>query len=117
MKEMSFTDMDVDTDTDKEGDGPDQVVPESDTQRPNSPLDKKCVKQPGHPLCSLHLTRGASLNGPNLGLSERALKILNITPPITTRVFISNLAYGVNEAKLYEVFSMSGNIVELILHR
>ena len=45
------------------------------------------------------------------------MKMLNITHPITTRVFISNLVYGVNEAKLYEVFSMSGNIVELILHR
>ena len=73
MKEMSFTNMDIDTDTDKEEDGPDQIVPEVDTQRP-TPLDKKCIKQPGHPLCSLHLTRGASLDGPNLGLSERALK-------------------------------------------
>merc|ERR1711893_29285 len=100
---MSFTNMDIDTD--KEEDGTDQVVPDTDIQPP----EKKCIKQPGHPLCSLHLTRGASLDGPNLGLSERTLMMLNITPPITTRVFISNLAYGVNEAKLYEVFSMSGN--------
>lgn len=110
--QMSFT-MDIDTDTDKEEDGTDQVVPENNIYPPG----KKCIKQPGHPLCSLHLTQGASLDGPNLGLSERALKMLNITPPITTRVFISNLAYGVNEAKLYEIFSMSGNIVKLILHR
>merc|ERR1711978_439071 len=105
--------MDIDTDTDKEEDGTDQVVPDTDIHPP----EKRCIKQPGHPLCSLHLTKGASLDGQNLGLSERALKMLNITPPMTTRVFISNLAYGVNEAKLYEVFSMSGNIVELILHR
>merc|ERR1712102_238029 len=110
MKEMSFR-MDIDTDTDKEEDETDQVVPDTDIHPP-----KRCVKQPGHPLCSLHLTRGASLAGQNLGLSERALTMPDITPPITTRVFISNLAYGVNEAKLYEVFSMCGNIVELILH-
>ena len=57
------------------------------------------------------------MNGPNLGLSENTMKMFNITPPITTRVSIENLAYGVNEAKLHEVFSMSGNIVELVLHR
>merc|ERR1711923_528879 len=113
IKEMSFTNTDIDTDSDQEEDTTDQVVPNTNIQPPET----KCIKQPGHPLCSLHLTRGASLDGPNLGLSERALTMLNITPPITTRVFISNLAYGVNEAKLYEVFSMSGNIVELILHR
>ena len=95
-KEMSFTNTDIDTDTDQEEGATDQVVPNTNIQPP----EKKCIKQPGHPLCSLHLTRGASLDGPNLGLSERALTMLNITPPITTRVFISNLAYGVNEAKL-----------------
>ena len=57
------------------------------------------------------------MDGPNLGLSKNTLKTFNITPPITTRVSVGNLAYGVNEAKLYEVFSMSGNIVELVLHR
>ena len=54
IKEMSFT-MDIDTDTDKEEDGTDQVVPETDI----NPPEKRCVKQPGHPLCSLHLTQGA----------------------------------------------------------
>ena len=118
IKEMSFMGMDIDTDTDEDGDNSDKVVPEGNIQKPEAVHDiKKCMKQRGHPLCSLHLTRGASLTGPNLGLSENALKILNITPPLTTRISVGNLAYGVNEAKLYEVFSMSGNIVELILHR
>merc|ERR1711978_322493 len=114
MEEVSNREgKDVSTDSDQEKDTTDQVVPNTNTHPP----EVKCIKQPSHPLCSFHLTSGKSLDGPNLGLSDRALRMLDITPPITTRVFVSNLAYGVNEAKLYEVFSMSGSIVELILHR
>merc|ERR1711994_514283 len=50
MKEMSFT-MDIDTDTDKEEDGTDQVVPGTDIHPP----ENRCIKQPGHPHCSLHI--------------------------------------------------------------
>ena len=31
---------------------------------------------------------------------------------MTTRLFIKNLAYSVDEAKLHEVFSMSGRVVK-----
>ena len=57
------------------------------------------------------------MNGPTYGISEDAMKAFKISPPITPRIFVHNLAYGVNESKLYEVFSMSGKIVELRLYR
>merc|ERR1711978_797312 len=108
MEEVSnIESKDVGTDTDQEKDNTDQVVPNTNTHPP----EIKCIKQPSHPLCSFHLTSGNSLDGPNLGLSDRALRMLDITPPITTRVFVSNLAYGVNEAKLYEVQEVKENFV------
>ena len=57
------------------------------------------------------------MNSPTYGMSDDTMKAFNITPPITSRIFVKNLAYGVNESKLYEVFSMSGKIVELRLYR
>ena len=45
------------------------------------------------------------------------MKALKITLPITPRIFVKNLAYGVNEAKLNEVFSLSGKIVQATLYR
>jgi RNA recognition motif-containing protein len=42
---------------------------------------------------------------------------LGITLPITSRIIVRNLAYGVNETKLREVFSMSGQMIEATLHR
>ena len=57
------------------------------------------------------------MNTPTYGLSDDTMRTFNINPPITSRIFIKNLAYGVNEEKLNEVFSMSGKIVELTLYR
>ena len=57
------------------------------------------------------------MNQPTYGLSEESLAALGITLPITTRIRVKNLAYGVNEAKLREVFSMSGKMIEATLHR
>ena len=57
------------------------------------------------------------MNTPTYGLSDDAMKTFKISPPITSRISVKNLAYGVNESKLHEVFSMSGKIVELTLYR
>ena len=78
---------------------------------------KKCKPPPMHPFYSVYLTQGASINTPTYGLSEDTMKAFKIAPPITPRIFIKNLAYGVSEAKLVEVFSLSGKIVEVTLYR
>ena len=57
------------------------------------------------------------MNPPTYGLSEDTMKALGITLPITSRIRVKNLAYGVNEAKLREVFSLSGKMIEATLHR
>ena len=75
-----------------------------------------CGPPPTHPFCSVSLTPGG-INSPNYGLSEETMKALKMTPPITPRIFVKNLAHGVNEAKLVEVFSLSGKIVEATLYR
>ena len=114
--ELSCTVMDIDTDD------------EETTTKQNEPNGKEppftaqsneqgCKKPPMHPFCSIYLTKGAPMSGPNLGLSDDTMKALSISPPITTRVSVKNLAYGVNENKLHEVFSLCGNIVALTLDR
>ena len=75
-----------------------------------------CNPPPSHHFCNVPRTPGG-MNPPTYGLSEEALTALGITLPITTRIRVRNLAYGVNEAKLREVFSMSGKMIEATLHR
>ena len=76
----------------------------------------QCKPPPTHPFCSVSVSPGG-VSSPTYGLSEETLKALKITLPITPRIFVKNLAYGVNEAKLNEVFSLSGKIVQATLYR
>ena len=76
----------------------------------------QCKPPPTHPFCSVSVSPGG-VSSPTYGLSEETLKALKITLPITPRIFVKNLAYGVNEAKLNKVFSFSGKIVQVTLYR
>ncbi|CAH1173787.1 unnamed protein product [Phaedon cochleariae] len=53
--------------------------------------------------------------GNTYGLSPQFLQSLNIEPPLTTRVFVANLEYNVNEKKIREIFRLAGKIVDLEL--
>ena len=79
-------------------------------------LDWPCDPPPRHHFCNVSQTPGG-VNSPTYGMSEETMKALGVTLPITSRILVKNLAYGVNEAKLREVFSMSGKIVEATLYR
>ena len=79
-------------------------------------LDWPCNPPLRHHFGSVSLTPGG-VNSPTYGTSEVTMKALGATLPITSRLFGHNLAYGVNKAKLREVFSMSGRIVEATLCR
>ena len=85
------------------------------TENKNKAEKITCNPPPAHPFCSIHLTKGAPIN--TCGLSEEVMKAFNISPPITPRIFVKNLAYGVSEAQIVEVFSMCGKIVEATLYR
>ena len=81
-------------------------------------LPKKWCEPPhfSHELCTM--TKASHcLEPPFYGLSDELIESLQIKAPITPRVAIQNLAYGVNESKLHEVFSMSSRVVQSILFR
>ena len=57
------------------------------------------------------------LRHPSYGVSQETIEALKIEAPIMTRLFARNLGYGIDEAKLPEVFSMSGWVVQATLLR
>ena len=87
------------------------------TTGPLGPIIRHCEPAPRHAFCGQAQGHRAYNNPPYYGLSEEIRKSLRLEPPITPRILIKNLAYGVDETKLYEVFSMSGRIVQAMLHR
>ena len=82
---------------------------------------KWCEPPPKHEACiALGPVKAEGLKPPYYGISDGLLKSLPVQfplSPVTTRLFIKNLAYGVDEAKLHEVFSMSGRVVQATLIR
>ena len=89
---------------------------EDPTPPPRVIPDWPCNPPPSHHFCNVSQTPGG-INSPTYGLSEETMAALGITLPITSRIIVRNLAYGVNETKLREVFSLSGQMIEATLHR
>merc|ERR1712020_883096 len=79
-------------------------------------MDWPCRPPPSHHFCRVPLTPGG-VNPPNHGMTEEMMESLGLTPPITARIYVRDLAYGVDEAKLREVFSLCGKVVEFVLYR
>ena len=69
-----------------------------------------------HKKCIAPLANGG-LRHPYYGVSQETIEALQIEAPIMTRLFARNLGYGIDEAKLHEVFSMSGWVVQATLLR
>ena len=53
---------------------------------------------------------GDRIFGNTYGLCTQFLKCLGITGPLSTRVFVANLDYAVDEKKLLEVFRLAGKV-------
>ena len=52
-------------------------------------------------------------SAPHYGLTAADLEGLNITLPVKNRVLVKNLNYAVDEAKMYDVFSICGKIASV----
>ena len=82
------------------------------TAQQDTHLDRQTyTRSPRHAKCTLmsHNPRSA----PHYGLTAADLEGLNITLPVNNRVLVKNLNYAVDEAKMYDVFSICGKIASV----
>ena len=69
------------------------------------------IRSPRHANCILLLQNPCS--APLYGLNVVDLEDLNIVLPVSNRTLVKNLESWVNEAKVYDVFSICGKVASV----
>ncbi|VVC46421.1 Hypothetical protein CINCED_3A024654 [Cinara cedri] len=73
------------------------------------------IDKSGRPITnrSRIIESGSNVENNTYGLSPEFLKLLNIRCPLIDRIFVKNLHFKVDEAKLNEVFKLAGRVLEV----
>ena len=113
----------VESEEDEGGNGGVHMLPGDDTRngiwseatrtaQQDTHLDRQTyTRSPRHAKCTLMSHNPCS--APHYGLTAADLEGLNITLPVNNRVLVKNLNYAVDEAKMYDVFSICGKIASV----